>query len=367
VKLPADAQSFTLLASAQSTLAAVAVDGRPAGAAPLTLSVPPGGTRTVVIDVTAQNGTVVRYTLRAAREAPAPATPPASASPPAPANPPAPASSPPLQPAAAGVLTMPPEAGSAHVVVVARGLKLGARESAAMAAAGDQAGTTARITVRVYRTETVITQYPARVEAASQGKETVIALNARSNGITLGKDRMVEVETVIPTKSGKLLFYTEAQPADDEVRVEVPFLLYGDSPRIGWPAPGAPVPVSGVVSSLPAGKERAADKEDFPRNAKGAIAITVQLADAGTGQVYGSQTVAGTSGPQRERLLSFGGPILVPEGAMVRYLLSAMAKNGKAWTAAGTARVWTTEPAYPVGFQPVVIAVSDDLQPAGGQ
>ena len=349
VKLPADAQSFTLLPAAQSRLAAVAVDGRPAGAAPLTLTVPPGGTRTVVIDVTAQNGTVVRYTLRAAREAPAPVT------------------SPPEQPAAASPLTMPPDAGNAHVVVIAKGLKLGAREAAAMAAAGDQAGSTARITVRAYRTETVITQYPARVEAASQGKETVIALNARSNGVTLARDRLVEVETVIPTKAGKFLFYSEAQPAADEVRVEVPFLLYGDNPRISWPAAGTMVPVSGVVSSLAPGKERASDKEEFPRNAKGAFAITVQLADAGTGQVYGSDTVASTSGPQRERLLSFGKPIPVPEGATVKYLLSATAKNGKAWTATGTAQVWTMDPAYPSGFQPVVITVSDDIEPADGR
>jgi hypothetical protein len=369
VKLPAEAQSFTIQAAAQSKLAAVAVDGRPAGGAPLTLGVPAGGTRIVVIDVTAQNGTVVRYTLRTAREAPAPVTPPPVQ--PAPPQPAAPA---PVQPAApqsaapqpaAPPLTMPPDSGSAHVVIAARGLKLGAREAAAMAAAGDQAGTMARITVRAYRTETVITQYPAPVQAASQGKETVIALNARSNGVTLGRDRMVEVQIVIPTKVGKLLYYTEAQPADDEVRVEVPFLLYGDNPRIGWPAAGTMVPVSGVVSSLPQGKERAADNEDFPRNAKGAVAVTVQLADAATGLVYGSQIVASTSGPQRERLLSFGSPILVPEGATVRYLLSATAKNGKVWTATGTAQAWTTDPAYPSGFQPVLIAVSDDLQPGG--
>jgi len=348
VKLPAGAQSFTILPAAQSKLASVAVDGQPAGAAPRTVTVPQGGTRTVLIDVTAQNGTVVRYTLRAAREAPTPVAPQQE------------------QPAAAPALTMPPDAGNAHVVVIAKGLKLGAREAAAMAAAGDQAGTTARITVRAYRTETVITQYPARVEAASQGKETVIVLNARSNGVTLGRDRLVEVETVIPTKAGKLLFYAEAQPGADEVRVELPFLLYGDNPRIGWPAAGTMVPVSGVVSNLPPGKERPADEEDFPRNAKGAFAITVQLADAGTGQVYGSETVAGTSGPQRERILSFGKPIPVPEGATVKYLLSATAKNGKAWTAAGTAQVWTMDLAYPSGFQPAVITVSDDLEPAGG-
>jgi len=369
VKLPADAQSFTLLPAAQSRLAAVAVDGRPVAGAPLTLSVPQGGTRTVVIDVTAQNGTVVRYTLRAAREAPAPVTPPATTPPattPPATTPPASVTPPAEQPAAPG-LAMPPDSGRAHVVVVARGLKLGGREAAAMAAAGDQAGSTARITVRAYRTDTVITQYPARVQAASQGKETVIVLNARSSGLTLAKDGMVEVETVIPTKSGRFLFYLEAQPADEEVRVEIPFLFYGDSPRIGWPAAGTMAAVSGVLSSLPPGKERAADKEDFPRNAKGEVDVTVQLADAGTGQVYGSQIVASTSGPQRERLLRFGRPVPIPEGATVRYLLSATAKNGKAWTAEGSAQVWTTQPAYPSGFQPVVIAVSDDLEPAGGR
>lgn len=349
VTVPADAQSFTIVPAAQSKYATVAVEGRPVGAVPLALTIPPAGKRTVVVDVTAQNGTVVRYTLRVTREAAAPV--PASTA----------------EPAASPALSMPPDAGADHVVVVARGLKLGSREAAAMAAAGDQPGPEARITVRSYRTQTVLTRYPGRVEPAAQGKEMVIALNARSNGVSLARDRLVEVEIVIPTTTGKFLFYTEAQPASAEVHIEVPFLLYGDKPGAAWPAPGSMVPVGGAVSSLPPGKERAGDKEDFPKNPKGAFTITVQLADAGSGKPYGTASVTGTYGPQRDRVLSFDKPILVPEGATVKYLLSATAKNGKVWTADGSAQAWTTDLAYPGGFQPVVISVSDDLAPSGGK
>ena len=57
--------------------------------------------------------------------------------------------------------------------------------------------------------------------------------------------------------------------------------------------------------------------------------------------------------------------VRVPEGATVKYVLSATAKNGKAWTAQGSAQVWTTAMAYPAGFQAVFLPVSDDLAPAG--
>lgn len=364
VTVPAGAPSFTLQPVAQSRLAAVAVEGRPAGAAPMALTLPPTGRRTVVIDVTAQNGTVVRYTLRVAREAP-PTTAPdtATPTPTSPASPTSPSPSPADQ---SGYLNMPADAGPDRVVVMTRGLKLAAREAAAMAAANDQPGQIARITVRAYRTQTVITQYPARVEPAAQGRDMVIALNARSNGLALGRDRMVEVELAIPTRAGKVLYYAEAQPGSGEVRVDVPFLLYGDRPALAWPAPGAPVSVGGLRPVLAPGTDRAVDKEDFPRSSRGGMAITVQLTDAATGKVYGTAAAAAGPGPQRERRLQLDVPIQVPEGATLKYLLSATAKNGKAWTAEGTAQAWTTEPAYPSGFQPVLLPVEDDLKPAGG-
>ena len=357
VAVPADAPSFTLQAAPQSRYAAVAVEGRPIGAAPVPFTIPPTGRRTVLIDVTAQNGTMVRYTLRVARETAAMAAPASNAQP---------AAQPAVQPTVQPALTMPPDAGHDHVVVTARGLKLGTREAAQVAAAGDQPGTAGRVTIRVYRTQTVISQYPVKVEPAAQGKELAIAVNAPSNGVTLARDRMIEVELAIPTRAGKVLYYAEAQPAADEVRISVPFLLYGDRPAVPWPAPGTPVPVGSLLSRVPLDKDRQMDKEDFPRNDKGAVAISVQLLDAATGKVYGTATAAAATGPKRERQLPLDHAIQVPEGATVKYVLSAAAKNGKVWTAEGTAQVWTTNPAYPSGFQPVALPVLDDLAPGGG-
>jgi hypothetical protein len=51
----------------------------------------------------------------------------------------------------------------------------------------------------------------------------------------------------------------------------------------------------------------------------------------------------------------------LPEGGTVRYTLSAKAKNGAAWSAAGTAQIWTTNLAYEGGFEPVVLRLADDL------
>ncbi|HTZ50949.1 MAG TPA: cadherin-like beta sandwich domain-containing protein [Spirochaetia bacterium] len=386
VIVPPDAASFTLQVAAQSRYSAVAVEGRSAAGAPVTVGVPAAGRRTVVIDVTAQNGTVVRYTLRVAREVAAPSAPaaqgtaPATPAAPQPAPQPAPATQPtpaqqssaPTQPAptaqppaAQPALTMPPDSGRDHVVVMTRGLKLGAREAAALAAAGDQPGPTARVTVRAYRAQALITQYPARVEPAAQGKEMVIAVNARSNGIALTRDGLVEVELAIPTRAGKFLYYTVAQPATDEVRVTVPFLLYGERPTVAWPAPGTMVPVGALASVLPPGKERAMDKEDFQKDAKGAVGISVQLLDPASGRSYGTANVRSVPGSRRDADLPLDQPILVPEGATVKYVLAATARSGKTWTAEGSAPAWTTEPAYPAGFQPVTLQVSDDLAPAG--
>ena len=388
VAVPANAASFSVQVGAQSRYAAVAIDGRPAGGAPVVLTIPPAGRRMVVVDVTAQNGTMVRYTLRVARESAVPTQPPAQPTqqptgqptqPPVhPAQPAGQPTQPPVQPAqpagqptqppvqpAQPTLVMPPDSGRDHVVVMTRGLKLAPREAAEIAAAGDQPGQAARVTVRGYRTKAVITQYPARVEPAAQGKEMLINVNARSNGVALPRDRMVEIELSIPTRSGRFLYYTTAQPASGEVRITVPFLFYGENPSLTWPAPGTPVPVGHLVSVLAPGKERAMDKEDFPKNAKGAMVMSVQLLDASSGKVYGSAPVTSRAGSQGERQFMLDQPIQVPEGAVLKYVLSAAAKNGKVWTAQGSAQAWTTDPAYPAGFEPVTLAVSDDLAPPG--
>ena len=369
-RIPANAESVAVQPVAQSRFALVAIDGLPAGNVGRTVAVPPGMTRSVTIDVTAQNGTVVRYTLRVTREA-------AGANPPSggqqgggqQAGQPGGSQQPgggqqAGQPVTGQLPPLPPDSGNDHVVVVAKNLKLAQREVAALLAAHDQIGAVAQISVRAYRTNDLISRYAAAVDVRQQGPNITVSIAAKSNGITLKRDRMVEVETSIATKAGHFLYYTEAQDADDTVQVEIPFLFYGDVPRVAWPAVGSPVAVQGYLPRALAAKERAMDKEDFDRNPKGELAISVEIVDAGSNASYGKDTVFSRSGPQRSRTLSFGKAIQVPEGALVRYILTATAKNGRVWTAVGQAQVWTTAMAYPAGFLPVFLPVADDLAPA---
>jgi outer membrane biosynthesis protein TonB len=386
-KVTGDLPSVTVAAAPQSRYAAVLIDGQPAGNIARTIPIPPlGMTRVVLIDVMAQNGTAVRYTVRASRETaapqPAPAQPaqpapaqPATAQPqPAPAQPqpapaaqpapkpaqqpqpaataqpapkpaqPAPAAQPAPQPAAsAPVLAMPADSGKARIVVKASGLKLAAQDAAAIAAAADQVGPTARITVRNYRTDEIITQYPGAVEAGSQEKNITLSMNARSNGVTMAAGKLVEVEVAIPMKSGKYLYYTRAQAAGDELRIDVPFLLYGPNPRTAWPALQSQVPVAGISVPMPA---RAGD-----------LTVTVQLAP------YGTTTATTGGGAEGRGVLSFAKPVVVPEGATLKYTLSARDRNGRFWTGTGTAQAWTTSIASPQGFEPVVLAASEEFAP----
>jgi hypothetical protein len=342
VKLAASVESVSVAVRAQSPVAMVTIDGQTAGAAPRVVPMQAGSTRTVFIDVAAQNGAANRYTLRLARE----------------------------QAAGGGAVTPPPpaDAGSDHVLVSARNLRLPQKEAAALAGAGDTVGTSARITVRSYRTSSVITQYTVPVDVKQQGGIPTVSIAARSNGVSLDRNRLVEVETAVATTKGHFLSYTEAQEADAEVSVEIPFLLYGDNPLVHWPAIGTPVQVGGYLSTLPRARDRAVDKEDFERNAKGEYAITVDIADAGSGQSYGSTTVLTGPGQGRNRALTFGQGMMVPEGVTVTYVLGAKAKNGKTWKASATTQVWTTNPSYAGGFQPVMLFVSDDLaQDKGGK
>ena len=354
-RIPANMESVAVQPLAQSKLAQVAIDGQPAAGMARAIAVHPGTTRAVTIDVTAQNGTVVRYTVRVTRDA-------------AGANPPAggqqgggqPAGG---QPGAGPLPPLPPDSGPDHIVVTAKALKLGQRELAALQAAGDQVGAVAQISVRSYRTSEMITRYSAAVEVRQQGPIVTVSISAPSNGVTLKRDRMVEVETAIATRAGHFLYYTEAQGAEDKVAVDVPFLLYGDNPRVSWPALGSPVTVRGYLSLVPTDKERASDKEDFDRNPKGELTMAVEIVDARTGVSYGKDTVISRAGPRRDKAPTFGGAIQVPEGALVRCVLTAVAKNGKVWKAVSQAQVWTTAAAYPSGFQPVMIPMADDLSP----
>ena len=269
-----------------------------------------------------------------------------------------------MQPAAGG--KAPPPAGTPHdrIVVTAGNLKLPGPTVSALTANGDQIGRQAQITVRYYRTNEVIAQFTAPVEVKPQGLDRLVTLSAQSDAVSLNRDRLVEVETAIRTLAGHFLSYTEAQNADDEVRIDIPFLVFGDNPRLSWPPIGSPTTVTGYLSRTRQGKDRAVDKEDFDRNSKGEYAVSVQIVDDRTNTPLGSDTVYSRPGHERNTALAFGTSFKVPEGTRVRYLLSAKAKSGKVWTASGVTQVWTTMMSYPAGFQPVLLPVADDLAPA---
>lgn len=353
-RVPSNVESVALAARPQNRLAAVAIDGIPAEKLGRTVPLQPGVTRIVVIDVTAQNGTRLRYTLRVTRENAGAAIPPGGAQPGQ------------GQPGGSGSTPPPAESGRDRIVVTARNLKLPAPTVTTLASNGDQIGKQAQVTVRYYRTNEVITQYSAPVEAKRQGLSRFLTLSARSDAVSLNRDRMVEVETVIRTVAGHFLSYTEAQAADDEVRVDIPFFVFVDNPRLSWPPIGSPTTVTGYLWRTPPGKDRAVDREDFDKNDKGEYAISVQIVDERTHAPYGADTVFSRPGQDRDKPLAFGKAIQVPEGAHVRYLLSAKSKNGKVWSASGVTQVWTTMMSYPTGFQPVLLVAADDLAAADG-
>lgn len=353
-RVAANVESVALAARGQSQFAVVSIDGIPAEQFGRTIPLQPGATRPVVIDVTAQNGATLRYVIRVTRRSGGAA------------NPPGGAEQGEGQPGAA-IPPAPPPAGGGRdrVVVTAKNLKVPAREASALTGNRDQIGAQARISVRYYRTNEVISQYAAPVEVKQEGGNISLTISARSEALPLNRDRLVEVEIVIPTSAGHFLSYTEAQAADDEVKVDIPFFLYGDKPRLSWPPIGSPAMVAGYMSRLPQGRDRAVDREDFEKNAGGEYAISVQIVDERTHASYGMDTVLSRAGHERDKAFTFGKAIQVPEGATVKYILSARSKNGKVWTVSGVTQVWTTMMSYSTGFQPVLLFVADELSAAG--
>jgi hypothetical protein len=348
-RVPANVESLALAVRPQGRLATVAIDGIPAENLARTVSLQPGRTRIVVIDVTAQNGTKLRYTLRVMRDTAGAAIPPGGAQPGE------------GQQGGSGSTQPPAGGGRDRVVVTAKNLKLPAATLSALASNGDQIGKQAQVSVRYYRTNEVIAQFTAPVEMKRQGVNRFLTLSARSDAVSLDRDRLVEVETAIKTVAGHFLSYTEAQAADEQVRVDVPFFVFGDSPRLSWPPIGSPTTLSGYLSRLPLNRDRAVDKEDFDKNDKGEFAISVQIVDERTHASYGADAAFSRPGRGRDKPLTFGKAIQVPEGARVRYLLTVKTKNGKMWSASGVTEVWTTMMSYPTGFQPVLLPVMDDF------
>jgi hypothetical protein len=328
VRLAANVESVLVNAQAESPAAALVLDGQPLARGGRSVPVAAGSTQTVLLDVTAENGTITRYTLRLTREG-----------------------APPVKPPAAG----------GGVLVTARNLQLGKREATALVARLDVPSNQALITVRVYRTNDIVAQVAAPVAVQVKGPNIAINLEYRVPNVPLSPGRLAEVEVAIPTSRGRYLCYTEAQPFDAALSVEVPFLLLADTPRVTWPAIGTPVKVAGYLSLVPLGKARAADREDFAMNEKGEYPIAVQLSEAKTAKLLGGDTVWTKPGAVRGRRFAFGRSLVLPEGSTLSYLLTANGRSGRIWQAAGTTQVWTTMPSYEGGFAPALLFLADDL------
>ncbi len=232
---------------------------------------------------------------------------------------------------------------------------------AALAAAADAPGNTATVTVRPYRSTQIIVQDTTPLQSRREGNTLSLTLTYKTPGVQLGQGRLIEIDIAIPTTAGRFLVYKEAQPADHEVAVNVPFLIYSSTASIAWPAVGSPVQVGGYFSMASAHPE---EKEQLTRNAKNESEIQVQLADAKTGASYGADTIWRKPGVARGQSFSFTSPLSVPEGSTVTYTLTARAANGRTWTATGQGEVWTTRLRYEGGFEPVVLPMSDALSPS---
>ncbi len=68
-KLASDTDTIVLIATAESPVATIKVDGQPLGRNGRVIALEPGAAKTVVIDVTAESGAVARTVLRLSREA----------------------------------------------------------------------------------------------------------------------------------------------------------------------------------------------------------------------------------------------------------------------------------------------------------
>jgi hypothetical protein len=382
VRLPAAVERVRLSAIAASPLANVIIADRPGERASanrtIDIAVAHGQRKVVTFIVAAEDSSQRLYRVSVIREAaPVVVSPPvtdetAAVSPPVEdetvaVSPPVVVDTPVTDettPAAPPIISSTVEG---IITVEAKGLRLEPREAEALTERGLSIGERAMITVRYYRSNEVILKDSASVRVRKQGKTYAVTLDYRSNRIPMNRGRLIEVEVAIATEGGHNLHYTEAILPDDEIRIELPFLLFGQSPRVTWPGIGTPVKVIGYLSLLPPGKDpgvREADSGDFEKNAKGEYGIVLEITDPSSGRLLGREEVWSRPGIPRGHTFSFEEAIELPEGSTVRYAFTARARNGRVWQAAGTARVWTTKLAYDAGFMPVLFFLVDDLMPA---
>jgi len=322
VKIPAGAGSLLLTARPESPTATVTLDGQPLPAEGRQLAIGAGASFSLALEVKAENGAAARYTLHLTREGAA----------------------------------VP---ASGELLVTVKNLRLGRRELAALAERNETVTAQGLLTVRVYRRNQVLAQLPVAVSVRMEGPNLAITLEQRVGKLGSASGRMVEVETAIPTSGGRYLCYTGALLLEEGARLEIPFLLLADNPRVSWPAPGTMVAVSGYRSQLPPGKT-VGGGAPLEKNEKGEIPLDVEIADSKTGVRLGQITAKVKPGPGQ--VFSFERPLQLPEGTQVSYRLAARARGGKIWQASGTAQVWTTAPAYNGGFEPVVLPMLDELR-----
>jgi hypothetical protein len=334
-EMAANVPSVTLIAAVESARATIEVDGQPLSRTGRVISLDPGASRTVVVDVRAEAGNVARTLIRLSREA-------------------------------GGTPPVEPPGGGDRISVILDKVKVARRELASLSAGAASIGSEARITVRSYRTTRTLAQGSANLAVKMEGSTPVISARWTTTAVKLDPDRLVEVEVAIPAGGSAWLYYTEAQWASTGIDVDVPFLLLARDLRVAWPALGRNVSVTGFITIPKGGPGRQGplgEAEALELNAKGEYGIEVTITDPSSGKVLGRDTVWNRPGLPLGRVLTFSRPMSLPEGATVKYTLTAAARSGREWSAAGTTQVWTTKLAYDGGFEPVVLQFSEILAP----
>lgn len=404
-EVPYETSEFTIIAQPQSRFARVSLDA-PAGEQSLSVSGDAASSHgatvsfrdtdrlRVVVTVRAEDGTLLNHTLDVRRAAPpvsaappspgpSPAptpTPGPSPTPPAPGPAPAPTPSPPAQPPAPSPDPAPaptpapaPEPTPApapapptvetltvQVAVNARNVQLGRREADALGRG--QIAPEGQVTLRRYRSETVLAQDAFSVNVQRRGNNPpVLSFDWNSPGVRMSSNELVEVEIRIPTGNGNYLHYTEAFPAARALSMAPPFFLFSNNPRVTWPAPGSSVAVDAEYSLIPPGQIGRGQQgiEELPRGAAGAQQAGVQLTvrDADSGSQLFSGPVRSGAGIQAGRRLNFDQPIQLTEGRDVRYEFLVRGPDGRGWRTAGHTTVWTTRIAYEGGYRPALLFV----------
>ncbi|MCX7028564.1 MAG: cadherin-like beta sandwich domain-containing protein, partial [Spirochaetes bacterium] len=335
-KLAQNVSSVMLTAAAESPVATIEVDGQPLGRTGRVITLEPGAAKTVIVDVTAESGNLARTVVRLSRDA---------------------------GDDTGGPVVKPSGYG---ISVTLDEVKIASRELTSISGSRGSIGKEARITVRYYRTNTVIAQGTANVATKMQGATPALSASWESPNVKLDQGKLVEIEVAIPAGGSNWLHYTEAQWSAPAVAVNVPFLWFSNNPRVVWPAVGKAVNVTGFISLPPGGPrkaERQVDSESLELNAKGDYGVEVTITDPASGKILGRDTVWAKPGLPRGQALTFTKPMSLPEGATVKYTLAAKAKNGQGWAASGTTQIWTTNLAYEGGFEPVILQFAEELVP----